>query len=313
MAVWQLFAACVAVALVALGVLRIVRSRRHTEIVDVLLTIPIPALGFLLYAVAPGRMPELTVLTWLATGLIVIGIFPVFISRRAIQALTSAMVNATDVTNANRYILAARAFLALGISGYVAMFEPWFGIANVALLVVWVAVWIPRRWRRLGYEVTVDIAAPPSSVFAFLVEPSNWKTYQVDLESVVVNPPGPLRVGSEVTTRRTFALNAVPAKSMPAVIESRAVITSIVPGISFTSATADGSTGMTEVRQSGSGTRLTLGANGTTPFTSAILGLALEMPRALAVRRQTTMRSLENLGHALSPTNGKPRPGGPAP
>ncbi len=299
MAVWQLFAACVAVALVALFVLRIVRFRRRSELADLLLTIPIPVLGFLVYAASPGRMPEFNLLTWLATALTVLGLFPVFIGGRAIRALMSATVNAAELRNANRYVLVARAFLALGISGYVGMFEPWFGIANLALLTAWVAIWIPTKWRRLDYQATADIAAPPSSVFAFLVEPLNWKAYQVDLESVEVSPPGPLQVGSEVTTRRKFSMTTAPSKPAPELLESRAVITSLVPGESFTAAGGDGSTSMTEVQTSTAGSRLSVRARGVIPFSSALLGLALEAPPAVAVRRQTTMRSLERLGQAL--------------
>jgi hypothetical protein len=299
-AVWRLFAAFIAVALFAVATWRIVRIRRRSELAGLLLEIPVPALGFLYSAIAGGRMPELDLLTVLATLLIVIGIFPVFISRRAIHLLTAATVDAGGVTTANRYVPAARACLVLGISGYVAIFEPWFGVANLVLAAAWVAAWIPKRWRRLGYEVSVDVPAAPASVFAFLVDPSNWPAFQVDLESVVANPQGPLTVGSEVVTRRVFAYSAAPAKSMPASLESHAVITSLLPGTSFTAAGADGSSSTTEVQPSGSGSRVSVRAQGVTPFTSALLGLALEAPQAIAIRRQTTMQSMERLGEALA-------------
>ncbi len=288
MAVWRLFAAFIAIALFAVATWRIVRIRRRSELAGLLLEIPVPALGFLVFATAGGRMPELGLLTVLATLLIVIGIFPVFISRRAIHLLTAATVDAAGVTTANRYLLAARACLVLGISGYVAIFEPWFGVANLVLAAAWVAARIPERWQRLGYEVSSEVPAAPASVFAFLVDPSNWPAFQVDLESVVANPQGPLTVGSEVVTRRVFAYSAAP------------VITSLVPGTSFTAAGADGSSSTTEVQPSATGSRVSVRAQGVTAFTSALLGLALEVPQAIAIRRQTTMQSMERLGPALA-------------
>ena len=305
MAVWQLFAAIIAVALFGVATWRIVRIRRRSELAGLGLEIPIPALGFLFFAIAGGRMPELDLLAVLATLLIVIGIFPVFIGRRTIQALTAATLDSDEVTRANRYVLAARACLVMGISGYVSIFEPWFGAANLLLVSAWVAAWIPERWRRLGYEVRGEVPAAPASVFAFLVDPSNWPAFQVDLQSVSANPQGPLTIGSEVVTRRVFASSAAPAKSMPASLESHAVIASLVPGTSFTTAGAYGSSSTMEVQPSGAGSRVSVPAHWVMPLTSALLGLALEAPLAIEVRRQTTMRSIERLGQALAGAPGQ--------
>jgi hypothetical protein len=170
----------------------------------------------------------------------------------------------------------------------------------VLLLMAWAAVWIPNRWRRLTWEVNADIAAPSASVFAFLLEPSNWKAYQVDLVSFEASPPGPLAVGTKVTTLRKLAMNTAPSRPMPGFLKSRAVITSLVPSHSFTATFADGSTSKTEVQQSDEGSRVSVRADGVVAFTSALLGLALEAPFAIAVRRETTMRSLDRLGQALA-------------
>jgi hypothetical protein len=48
-----------------------------------------------------------------------------------------------------------------------------------------------------------------------------------------------------------------------------------------------------------SGTRVIWRFDWVLPFTDALLGLALEMPRAIAMRRETSLRSLERLDEVI--------------
>ncbi|HEY6305440.1 MAG TPA: SRPBCC family protein [Candidatus Angelobacter sp.] len=48
----------------------------------------------------------------------------------------------------------------------------------------------------MSFEFTVDIAAPPERVFAYLTEPELVKRWQPDLAELAPLPPGGLRVGT---------------------------------------------------------------------------------------------------------------------
>ena len=69
---------------------------------------------------------------------------------------------------------------------------------------------------------------------------------------------------------------------------------------SFTAVTLDGvGIATTEVQAKNSKTLLTVRSQALVPFTDALLGLALEMPTALAARREMSLRSFERLNAVL--------------
>jgi len=298
MLIWQIFAGGVALVLVARALTLLRRSRRASQVVLALL-FAIPAAGFALYAVWPGPPPELTWVTWLSTLLIVLGLYPAFYGRSALRRWGSETVTRHYLTFANRHVLASRAFLVLDLSGYVWMFEPWFGVACLAATALWVVVWIPVRWRTVRFEVSAEIAAAPEVTFGFLIDHSNWHRYLTEVEAVTTDPPGTLAVGSEITARQRFPTDAGKPGSGSGSLEERSRITAMTD-TSFTAVTLDGvGITTTEVQAKNAKTLLTVKSQAHVPFTDALLGLVLEMPTALAARRDRSRRNFERLNAVL--------------
>jgi hypothetical protein len=298
MLIWQIFAGAAALLLLARALLVMRISRRASQVVLALL-FAIPAAGFALYAVRPESEPELTWVTWLSTLLIVLGLYPAFYGRSALRRWGSETVTRHYLTFANRHVLAARAFLALGLSGYLFMFEPWLGVACLAATGLWVVAWIPVRWRTVRFEVSAEIAAAPAVTFGFLVDPSNWHRYLTEVEAVTTDPPGTLAVGSEITARQRFPTDASKPGSGSGSLEERSRITAMTDA-SFTAVTLDGvGIATTEVQVKNSKTLLTIRSQALVPFTDALLGLVLEMPTALTARREMSLRNFERLNAVL--------------
>jgi len=298
MLIWQIFAGGAALLLLARALLVVRSSRRASQVVLALL-FAIPAAGFALYSVWPGPPPELTWVTWLSTLLIVLGLYPAFYGRSALRRWGSETVTRHYLTFANRHVLASRTSLGLGLSGYVSMFEPWFGIACLAAIAMWFVVWIPVRWRTVKFEVSAEIAAAPEVTFGFLVDPSNWHRYLTEVEAVSTDPTGPLAMGSEITARQRFPTDASKPGSGSGSLEERSRITAITD-TSFTAMTLDGAgVTTTEVHAINGKTLLTVRSQAHVPFTDALLGLALEMPAALAARRDRSRRNFERLNEVL--------------
>jgi hypothetical protein len=296
---WQLFAAAIAFALIFIGAVALRKNRRPTQIWFVLLAVPIPTAGLIVFALHPGPPPEISLVTWISSFAVALGIYPTFYGRRAMRTWQSATVTPADVTFVNRYSLAASLCFVLGVSGCVFMFEPWFGLANLVAIVVWVAIWIPTRWRTRRFETSAEIRAMPEATFRFLIEPSNWVRYQTDLEAVTAHPDGPLALGTEFTIRRSVAGRSSASSPWPRSVEARHRITAMTSR-SFTAVMIGRSdTSTTEVQSVESGTRVIWRFDWVLPFTDALLGLALEMPRAIAMRRETSLRSLERLDEVI--------------
>ena len=300
MLIWQIFAGGAALLLLARALLVVRSSRRASQVVLALL-FAIPAAGFALYSVWPGPPPELTWLTWLSTLLIVLGLYPAFYGRSALRRWGSETVTRHYLTFANRHVLASRTSLGLGLSGYVSMFEPWFGIACLAAIAMWFVVWIPVRWRTVKFEVSAEIAAAPEVTFGFLIDPSNWHRYLTEVEAVSTDPPGTLEVGSEIMARQRFPTDASKPGSGSGSLEERSRITAMT-GTSFTQMSLYGvGITTTEVLASHEKSLLTVRSQGIVAFTDALLGLALEMPTALAARREMSLRNFERLNGLLAP------------
>jgi hypothetical protein len=297
--IWQLFAGVLALALIVMGAVVLRTSRRPSRVVFVLQVVPIPAAGFLYFVLQAGAGPELTLLTWISTFLVVFGLFPAFYSRRALQDWRSTVVTPAHVTFVNRHVLAARICLVLGASGYVFMFEPWFGIANLAGNALWVAMWIPKRWRAKTYEVSAEVRHSPERVLHVLFDPSYWMRYQVDLEAVTAYPAGPLAVGSEFTTRRTFSGSSTEASTLTGSSETRYRVTAMTASALTTVILDGGGTVTTEVERAGPAARVTARAGWRVSVVSAILGQALETKAAIASRREVSLRSYQKLDDLL--------------
>jgi hypothetical protein len=297
---WQFFAAGIVLFLIARGALNLRQSRRLTEIVFVLLLVPIPAAGFILFALHPGPPPELTLLTWVSSFLVVLGLYPAFYGRHALQHWRSSTVTPARITFVNRHILMARSCFVLGVSGYVSMFEPWFGIANLVATALWVAIWIPERWRAKKFEISAEVRATPEATFRHLIDASNWARYQADLQEVTTHPDGPLALGSEFTTRRSLASNSPQPSLGPASLEATFKVTAMTSTSFTTVLQGRKDSGTTELQPAQSATRVTGRGVWLLPITDAILGQALEMQAAIAARRQMSLESYKKLDQALA-------------
>jgi hypothetical protein len=303
MVTWQSVAHWFAIGLALFGVLLLLTmGRRFDRVVLLLLSVPIPGAGFLYFSLNPGPQPQLTWLTWLASSLIVIGVFPAFYSVRLRQAMRPGKtVTLPMLIINNRYALAARGCVVVGLSAYVAMFEPVFGIANLVACGIWVALWIPRRWRLMQVEVVAPVGARPARTYGYVSEASNWPRYQADVQEVRVRPEGRLHVGSEVTVRRLYPFPV--ARS----IESTFVVAAMVPDVSLTlTGTARGDVTNIEVRPSGAGSTVTIRSHGVVSRIDAILGLKPAMSAQLAERRKAGVENLTRLDELLSTPAGAP-------
>ena len=297
MQAWQSFAAALAIGLVGGGAYMLLTMRRRfSRIVVVLLSVPIPATGLALYALQSGPPPHVTQQSRLVSALVAISIITAIWRAWVRREMGPGKTVTTAVrANFNRYVLAVRGCTAVWITAYAGTFEPLFAVANLAVICAWVAFCIPRRWRHGVDELSVVLAARPAEVYQFLVEPNNWPRFQ-DVEDVALYPEGPLRVGSEVTTRRATPWSGRKLKANPMWITVTTRITALEPGVSYTAATVGRDDQVTnEVRPSGTGTTLTTRVDRTLPLPDAILGMMLEYRAELAARRQASLYSLQRL------------------
>jgi hypothetical protein len=293
--VWQVFAGAAAFVLVATAVLRLRKSRRPSQILFVLLLVPIPAAGFALYAVKPGPLPTFTLATWVGSILLALVVFPAFWWRRADELKRASALSFLDIASINRHSLAWHGCAVLCVTVYLFMFEPWFAAANLSAAAAWVALWIPTARRRREFEVSAEVKAPAEATFGFVVDPSNWSRYRSDVEAVTWKPDGPLAVGTEVTTR--WAISRIGREEMlwPKSINERSRIIRM-GATSFTAASLDRkATATTDVRSSGSATRITSRSERITPFVDALLGLVLEETAAIEAARQKILQNYEKL------------------
>jgi hypothetical protein len=297
---WQLFAAGIALFLIARGALNLRQSRRLTEVAFVLLLVPIPTAGFILFALHPGLAPELSLLTWVSSFLVVLGLYPAFYGRHALQDWRSSTVTPARITFVNRYILVARSCFVLGVSGYVSMFEPWFGIANLVATALWVAIWIPERWRVRKFEISAEVRATPEATFRHLIDPSSWARYQADLHEVTTHPDGPLALGSEFTTRRSLPTNSPQPSLGPASLEATFRVTAMTSTSFTTVLLGRKDSATTELQPAQSATRVTGRGVWLLPITDAVLGLALEMEAGITVRRQLSLQNFKRLDELLA-------------
>jgi hypothetical protein len=299
----QATAATLALVLLVAGAARLVSGKMRPSVVAwFALSVPIPAVGLGLYAIEPGPLPQFAWLLWPILVLVAVGV-PAFFKARSLQRVLPISKTATlDMFESpNRYFLASYACLAVGIDLYVCMFEPVFGVANLIAGGIWTAAWVPQRWRQMHFEVATTLGAPASLVYAYLIEPSNWRRYQADLEEVTVTPEGKLRVGSEVTVRRQYSFVNIPEGAVRVSLVTTSVVTAMVPDVSYTTRLVGrGDVGTTEVHPAGSGSTLTTRADGPVGLVDAILGLKFEIPRALTLRREWSLKNFARLNELLS-------------
>ncbi len=293
---WQLTAAFLAVIFVLIGTVALVRFPRPLMLVTLGLILVIPTLAVGTYAIAPGPVPQPGTLLWLA-------FIPALAGLAAGAWMLAWMAQRRDSLNVSQIelmsngMLVAFGGLVLALSDVVALWQPWFAVANLVLNMGWAAVWVPRRLRESKTESSVDIKAPRSHVYDFIADPLNWPRYQEGLVSVVVQPPGALAVGSTVKVKSRYESHVRGPRMLPDVIETTSTFTAVEAdrSISMQVANRPSSTATTSFVDAGAGTRITTRAYSLAPYRLAVFGALIELRSQRAERLARAQRSLARL------------------
>ena len=262
------------------------RYPRPVTVVGVGLLFTIPAAGFAAYAAVPGRLPDLTRPFWLASIAVLAAIVAaVWVGLRLIAHRRAVPLQSPVLLTTG--LLVTSASIVLALSDLVSLWQLPFALANLAINAVWLAIWLPARFRTLEVPTSIEVAVQRSNVFAFMATPGNWPMYQERTEQVKVRPEGTLAVGSEIVTQRSDA--AGPFEVVYVVMEFDA-------GVTFTTSMPYQWPNRQTFRflDSASGTRIDVLAWELIPYRMAALGWMVEIwsswSSRLAVARSTLAR-----------------------
>ena len=287
----------------ALAVL-LVRGLRHglARGIVPLQLFAIPILGFVFFVLNPFVLAPPPGIVWvlIAPLIVIVAVLPLWWRRHAGQ-VQAAVTTPAMLTLQTRVGVILVACIVLMLSTYLFLFEPVLAVLNVIAYLVWVLVWIPRSLRKHSAEVSIDVAASPARVWDYLMDISNWLRYSVDLEDIKASPPGPLEVGTQITSRRRVPLIGSPRKVSELKMEFRSAVTEMLPRVSFTMAALDRqATTKTEMTATSSGSRITMHTQFVLSVEDGIAGYAFRWPVALSQFKATSTRSLERLSELLS-------------
>jgi hypothetical protein len=303
MRTWQIVAGITAVALVLTGASLLRKSRRPNRVLFVLLLVPIPAAGFASYALAPGSPPKFTVVTVVTSILIVLGVSPALYSHIETKGWRGGGTKTIkDVRTVNRYLLARRACGLLGVIGFLFMFEPGFAYSNLAVILVWIAIWIPPRTRVISYEFSGEVRADAQTTFRFMTEPPNWSLHS-RTEIVGADPDGPIAAGTVITLRTLVSSTGEPADGHWVVERSK--ITAMTGTTLTRESLEHHAKVVSEVRSIGAAAIVTQRGEWIVALTDAILGLKLEYRPQIETAQESFRRRIdlmnEVLGTPMSP------------
>lgn len=298
--VWQLAAGVLAATLVLIAAVAFLRYPRPVMLVVFGLLVVIPAIGFAAYALVPGPVPHPGPLLWLAFIPAIAGVAAGVWMLAWMSSRRSALTF-SNIEFLSNGTLIAYGGLVLGLSDVLGLWQPLYAIANVAASAVWALAWVPKRWRESRVESTVDIRAPVSRVYSFLVDPANWPRYQEGMESAVARPPGPLRVGGEVVTRQRYDSHIRGPKMLPEVIETTSVVTELAPDsrIAMQIANRASSTSVIEFIAANGDTRLLVRTRSLAPYRLAVFGALIELGTQAPERRARAQHNLAHLKELL--------------
>jgi hypothetical protein len=288
---------------VALGVL-LSRRLRHDLAAAVvglqLFAIPILGMGFfVLHPSFPASPPGIVwvLLVPLAVVVVALGVW----WRRHARQVDMAFKTPSMFTFQTRVGVVLVACTVLIVSAYLFLFEPVLAVVNVVAYLLWALVWIPRTLRTYRSEESIAVPASATRVWEFLVDAANWPQFQVGLEDVQVAPPGPLGVGSRITTHRTVPLIGSRAKVPEVVMRYESVVIEIDPPISYKVVALDRlASTKTQLTPELSGTVVTMRSQFALSIADGIAGQAFRWPAAMARFRATSILSLERLREVLS-------------
>jgi hypothetical protein len=260
----------------------------------------VPMLGLAFYVVTVGPPPQSTWLAWPAMALVTVAVVLAVLNIRLNRGLRSGLITYRMLGRQNVLALAVRVCAVLGFTGYLYIFEPPFAVLNIAANAAWALIWVPRRWRAITTEDSIEVAADAGRVWGVLSDPDNWPLWQVGLEAVSSQPAGPLAVGTQLTRRRTRGFPA-PKGRPPATIETRSTIIEMVPGWSFTANSLDRDATTTyELRSGGGGTLIRIRTDQAIPVLQGMLGAGLEIPAAMKTLSASNAQSLARLKELLT-------------
>jgi hypothetical protein len=271
------------------------RRRPLNVVVSMFQILLVPMLGLAFYVVTVGPPPQSTWLVWpavaLVTGAVVLAVLNIWLNR----TLRSGLITYRMLADQHGLALLVRICAILGFSGYLYIFEPFFAVLNVAANAAWAGIWVPRRWRAIATEDSIEVAADAEQVWKVLSEPGSWPLWQVGLAAVSAEPAGRLAVGTRLTSRRTRTL-PTPKQGPPPTIESRSTIIELQPGSSYTARSLDRDATTTfEVRPADTGTLIRTRSDQAISVLAGMLGGGLEIPAATKTFQATTAQSLARL------------------
>jgi len=283
---WQEDSIFLAALMAAIAVIGFVRSRRLGYFVLLLQVLALFEVGLVVYAIHPGPEPTLTPLVVLAGVLLVLGVVVAAWTLGVRRKLVSAgPITVAQLDALNGRSMASRLLMFLFLTTLLFDFEPWIGVSNVVLNVVWACLWIPAGLRRYALGTSTEIHAPPSAVFAYLVDPGRWNEYRAGNRKIInVSPPGPLAPGSEIVSRQA----AVAPKSLkPLFVDSTTRVTEIVPDRKLETVWRDRPSehSRTVLEPVPGGTRISTEVTGLLPYRDALAGVGFDIGTVLALRK----------------------------
>ena len=297
---YRIVAAVVALILVLVCAVGFIRYPRPLMVVPVTLLVAVPAAAFAVFAVRDDSVSAPTAVTWLAY-------VPVLAGLAAGMAMLAAMRRARTYSRATLSFLANGTAvvwggIVLGLSDVVYLFEPAFAVANLVLNAAWIAVWIPSRFRRLDTSVSTVVRAPLGRVYDFFAEPANSSRFQEQVEAVSVDPPGPLKVGSQITVRRRIDPGPLRGGRFgPGSVETTSVVTELTPSQAIATqfvGRADGTVRLEFAEREGA-TTITSRGHAVMPFRFALFGGLVEFRSRRGQREAENQRNSARLKEIL--------------
>jgi hypothetical protein len=268
----------------------------------------VPMLGLAFYVVTVGPSPQSTWLVWPSLALVTVAVVLALLNIRLNRRLRSGPITYRMLARQHVLALAVRVCAVLGISGYLYILEPPFAILNLAANAAWACLWVPRRWRAISAQDSIEVAADAGRVWGVLSDSASWPLWQVGLAAVSAEPAGRLAVGTRLTSRRTRTL-PTPKQGPPPTIESRSTIIELQPGSSYTAKSLDRDATTTfELRPGDTGTLIRTRSDQAISVLAGMLGAGLEIPAATKTFQATTSQSLARLQELIV----APRPGVPS-
>lgn len=278
--------------------LRLIRKPRWNFVVLLAQIMLVPEAALLVAAIHPGPIPDPNILLPIVAVTGAAAFLAMAWSFYERRMMRRPSVPIAVVKSQNLAAMASRLLVVLMLSGFLFTFAPGFAVANLVLNAAWLALWMPRRLRHIDFEVIEDVKAPVPTVYAAMIDSARWNGV-VD-GSVVVEPPGSLKVGSRIVRRRQLRPMSRDPK-MAGYLESQSVVTSMQSDRSYTvqlMGHPENTAGCDFIAVAG-GTRVRSWSRGMLTLREATAGLSFELPRTVAMRKAEMSKTVERLRQSV--------------